>query len=397
MSPPPTLSLPMERKESDGKNVLLKYSLLGVTVFLGLFVAFVFAELMLRAFASDWLVQRMKFLGVSQNSSNFGTDLDWPIDWEQGKFVRFHPNSQFDVAHYEYHHKVNIDELGGRVSATVLDKKDQEIIPFLGDSICFGLGVEDEQTYVSLLNQKSKHRLTNLAVPGSSLPVYLNIIERRHQKLGAPHLYVFNFFIGNDLSDIVTDYKKKSEPDLMEQWLRTINRAVFHNHVLNQLYVTQFIRAKLLLIYNSYQRDSGKQELMDPLFFVIQKNKKEYLNQAEKYLDMELKRLDHLSKTLGFSAFFILLPHRDQVSDELLKLNAQHYGINPNDLDVTLPNEMVKKKLVSYGIPCVDVLECLRKKHQSLYYVQDGHFLPVGHEAVRDCIFPAFEDMEMRN
>jgi len=380
----------------------LKYTLLVVSILFSFVIAFAIAELVLRMLASDWLIHRMKILSFSRMlSPNFGTDLGWPSDQIDGKFVRFKPNSSFTVMHDEYRHSVHIDEFGGRLSADSDQKNGEEIIPFLGDSICFGIGVEDHQTYVSLLNRELKPRLVNLAIPGSSLPVHLDLIERRHGELGKPRLYVFNFFVGNDLTNIVEYHTEQqlnekhetleSKTDPLKKWLKAVNHTVFYNQFLNKLYVVQFIRAKLLIVYNGYQREKRKQELMDPVFLIIQKSQKDYLNKAEEYLDIELDRLDHLSRNLGFSALFILLPHRDQVSEELLKLDARYYGVDMNDLDVSLPNEMIKKKLDSHHLLYIDILDCLKQEPEALFYVQDGHFLPAGHEAVSACILPQFK------
>ena len=382
----------------------LKYPFLVASILFGFLIAFAIAELALRMLASDWLIHRMKFLGVSRStfSLNFGTDLGWPLEEIDGKFVRFKPRSTFTATHYEYRHAVHIDELGGRVTAHSDQKNGETIIPFLGDSICFGIGVEDQQTYVSLLNRELKFRLVNLAIPGSSLPVHLDQIERRHKELGKPRLYVFNFFVGNDLTNMVEYYTEKrlkedhqtldTKSERLERWLKAVNRVVFYNQFLNKLYVVQFIRTKLLVVYNGYRRDKRKQELMGPIFLVIQKYKKDYLNQAEQYLELELERLDRLSRDLGFSTLFILLPHRDQVSGELLKLDARYYGININDIDVKLPNEMIRKKLASHHLPYIDVLDCLKKEHKTLFYIQDEHFLPIGHEVLSACILPRFRE-----
>ena len=50
----------------------------------------------------------------------------------------------------------------------------------MGDSFAFGVGVDDRQTYVNLLDLKSSLRYLNLGVPGSALPNHLDIIEYRH-------------------------------------------------------------------------------------------------------------------------------------------------------------------------------------------------------------------------
>ena len=114
-------------------------------------------------------------------------------------FKNFKPNSCFDVVHYEYCFKANINSYGGRVSGQQNSNTSKIIIPFMGDSFTFGVGVGDEKAYVSLLNRKTYHFLLNLGVPGSNLENQQNIIKMRHEELEKPKVYIFSIFLGNDI------------------------------------------------------------------------------------------------------------------------------------------------------------------------------------------------------
>jgi hypothetical protein len=348
---------------------------------------------MIRAAAPAWLKRRMQELNVNGSPPRFGTDRSWKeVENKNGKFVGFIPFSKFDMGYFEYHNTAHIDKWGGRSTANPAEKKDAVLVPVMGDSISFGVGVEDAQSYVSLLDAVSKFRYINLGVPGSSLINHLDIIEFRHKELGSPGVYVFNFFINNDLNDNIgyyigeNAYNQKPNSNLPD-YLTWINHQLYSNPILKKSYLLQFIKVIALNIYNKY---SG-QILRDPVFLVIDAKNSGYLTEADQYLERTVERLERLSKDLNFKAVFILIPDRCQVYPALLKLKAAYYGLKTQDLDVELPNRMVKNRLRAYNIPCIDILECLRQKGKGLYYVQDNHLTVAGNKAVFECIYPQLE------
>ena len=169
------------------------------SVALSLAFVFLSLEISLRILKPSWLELRMSILNPGTNMRRFGSDLAWPVERHDGRFVSFVANSRFRVTHYEYDHPVQIDPWGGRSVEYCLEAAEGTPTPFLGDSFLFGVGVPDDATYVNLLAAKWKRCLLNLGVPGTTLDQQIDIIELRHQALGRPRLYVFNVFLGNDI------------------------------------------------------------------------------------------------------------------------------------------------------------------------------------------------------
>ena len=358
-------------------------------------------EVFLRLFTPDWLELRMSELTAGQ-AYEVGSDRSWPIVQVNTKLKNFVPNSSFPIRHLEYQNKANIDEFGGRKTDY---QKSTVIVPFLGDSFTFGVGVENQETYVSILSSKSEVRFLNLGVPGSALHHQNDIIEMRHNELGKPKLYIFSTFIGNDFADIQNYYiSKASQKELKEQklreqkvkeravkgkktddirsWLLSINLFVYHNNLLKRIYTIQFFRQRLLSLVN---RNSP--ETMNPIFRIARKDQL-YLKGANMSFRKELERLKKLSDNLKFDVAFIILPDVYQVNQDLMKVKAKYYSIEQNMLDMLAPNRILEKNFREYQIHFIDTTACLmeNKNIDRLYYTQDKHFTKYGHEVVAECI-----------
>lgn len=104
---------------------------------------------------------------------------------ENGQFLSFTPFSRFTISHYEYRHSADIDELGAESSRK--RPPGRSSVPFVGDSFVFGIGVPDQETFVNHLARGAPWRFVNLGVPGTSLNLQLDIVEKRHAELGSPN------------------------------------------------------------------------------------------------------------------------------------------------------------------------------------------------------------------
>lgn len=250
-------------------NDKTRLALFAAVTFTGtLLISLAISELATRLFAPSWLEYRMVELNVGQQREF--SDRNWPTERVGGVLKNFLPHSGFRTTHYEYDTAVSIDELGGRVTQ---HRGGERHIPFLGDSFLFGVGVEDDETYIHHLasaSQNSEDRFLNLGVPGSALHRQLDIVELRHEELGRPGLYVFNVFLGNDFTGIFGYFTEQEEsqkassvaagkPDRAKRPKKktlshNLNAFVFHNPVLKRSYLIQLVRQKLLSVLNRNNR-----------------------------------------------------------------------------------------------------------------------------------------------
>jgi len=233
---------------------------------LGLTFALSGIELALRFMAPAWLRQRMSELRAGE-FQELGTDRGWPIRKENGQFLSFTPSSRFNISNYEYLHSADVDELGGRAVPDATHSGG--LVPFVGDSFVFGIGVPDGETFVNLLARGAPRRFVNLGVPGTSLNRQLDIVEKRHAELGSPEAYVFVVFLGNDLAELRDTVRSSPAVEGPSQRsssaLARLNAFVYHNPILKRVYSIQFGRQKLLSIFDRRRRTG-----MDPVFRVLQ-------------------------------------------------------------------------------------------------------------------------------
>ena len=371
-----------------------------VSVLIGIMSGLLLAEIGLRLWGPSWLKQRMKEVGVKNSTgidpAYLDSDKYWPVERRDGKFLSYVPFSEFDVLHYEYKNKAHIDEWGGRRVEPPDFLRSNTLIFFLGDSFTFGVGVEDFETWVSILGKKLGYRFENLGTPGSCLLNNLDLLELRHEDLGQPPLYCFSVFVGNDFIKLIDQpvFQKNSDQlsktGILTRIVESGNNFVRLNPFLRKVFLIQFLKSKMLAQYNKYLLSrGGTLRLDDDIFRTISPGVK-FDKMAESF-DLELAGLLTLSKKFNFRPLFIVIPDRHQIDDVLLSNKLKFYNLKPSSVDSSLPNRMLKEKFEKYHLPSIDPLNCLRdsfKKSETkrYYYVLDNHFTKDGQQAFAACI-----------
>jgi len=359
-----------------------------ISVFVGIGLSIIGVEVLLRLFAPIWLEWRMTYLNPAAGNARVGTDLAWPIEKRNGAFVRFVPNSQFDVAHLEYRTTAHIDELGGRVVCGT--QAGGPIVPFVGASFTFGVGVDDCDTFASVAaSALPRMRIVNLGVPGSALTHQLAWVRLRHQELGKPTQYVFFFSMRNMIdeksrTEIAGTTEEERERAL---WWR-INKLVNENGVLRRSYLIQFVRRFVLQVHNYFQASAWPD--LNPIFLVMDRSNRAYYDAAENALDEQLVELSAMQEELGFTSTIISIPDVYQIDRASRHAAAVLYGYDPTRLDPDRPTQLLKAKVVKANIFFFDSTDCLRaaSDHESLYYRQDNHFTQAGNRVFAKCVIP---------
>jgi hypothetical protein len=363
---------------------------------LGVFILLLLtAELGLRILAPTWLQFRMKaarFAG--DRPPEVGTDANWKVERKDGRFLRFVPGSSFDVLHSEYGTRAEFDELGGR--KVVPQSDSAELLPWMGDSFAFGLGVEGSEAFVSLLQGAVPQRLLNLGMPGSALHSQRFILENRHVELGRPPLYVFVFYLGNDFADVLSsrrnDNRQSQSPTSQEGRLQAMSHSVnsfVNRSVLSGSFLIQYIKRPLLQLLNKRSPDSM---LIEPIFLLMDRRLLPYRAEAEAAMDSEMAGLKSDAKRLGFRCLFIAMPDRHQVSGRRLRERARFYGIGLSELETNSPNALLRGLIEKHGFELLDPTGELSRRPDvdSLYYVFDDHLTAAGHRAVAQILSARF-------
>lgn len=370
-------------------GVLQKTTNLLVVLFTSV-ICFGICEIALRIATPDWLDYRMNIL-KSSGQIDYGTDAGSTAEMNHGVFYRFTPHSQFPISHPEYHNEVHIDELGGRRVSSDDQMSKTTILPVYGDSFTFGIGVEDDETFVSHLAKKSDKRWLNLGVPGSAIHNHLDTLMLRHHELGDPKTIIFAFFIGNDFADLINAYEKKTKQDSVNQdktqaeindsIIKKMNAILYHNILVKNSYFLQFIRSKLILLMNG-----KKLAYANPIFKIMQDNT-EYTEAAQIALFEQLDRLSELKDKYHFNPLIIIIPDRYQIDAEARNYQGRLYGLAFDSLYPNRPNSLLINALNERSISYIDASSCLSQyHHEKLYYIQDDHFTALGQYRFAECI-----------
>jgi len=347
-------------------------------------------EILARALAPAWLSQRMRIINPSENTVEFGSDRGWKIDSDAEGFLRFKPHSSFQVQHYEYSTTAHFDELGGRAMSTATPKTANKILPILGDSFTFGVGVEDDATFASLWNNRAPVRILNLGVPGTCLREQIAIVRRRHREIGTPSHYIFVVFLGNDIIDLPqrnTDSKDRAiatetQPSkaTAPSFFARLNQFVYHQPLLKKSYLIQLARQPLLKFIN---RKGTTQ--MNPLFQIS--SKQFDVTPVSRTFESLLDEVQKTSQQLNFRYSFILIPDLNQVLPKKAEWLAESYGVPLSEFDLTFPNRFVAERLRARKVAFLDTTDCLKNSKEALYFEQDNHLRAPGHRVVADCAY----------
>jgi hypothetical protein len=338
----------------------------------------------LRVVSPTGLEYRMEFLAHGGLPEDFGTGRAWKMVRNDNHFVSFVPNSQLDVTHAEYWNRVTIDEFGGR---QVLNRSGStELLPFIGDSFTFGIGVDDGETFVDHLQAALDWRVLNLGIPGSSLPQHRFVMQRRHKELGCPALYAVFFFLGNDFADIL-DYRRshtehttqirEKESGNYGKLTAAVNRYV-NESWLRYSYAIQYVRQAAM--------HATDERRMNPVFMMMDRSNKRYCQETEDALRYEVELLKAFGRENEF--VFVLIPDCYQVVPERRRRLGQYYGLDETTLDPLLPNRTAGQVMQDAGMQVIDPTALIMEHPdtESLYYVNDNHFAARGHALFAESI-----------
>ncbi len=346
-------------------------------------IAFGVAEFGARAVAPDWLRARMREVAVGRSLGAWGSDADWPVEREDGRPIRFIPGGAFTVRDDEYFHRVAIDEYGGRASGRAV-AGNRPMVPVFGDSMTFGLGVRDDETWVSLVGQATPARLVNFGMPGTDLLNQLDSLDRLDARLGAPPVCLFVVFLGNDLTSIASmsvsgDGDERSAAATLSEWLFAANKALDDRWMLRRWYAVQWARAMAVRAVNASRREpqvQGMLALMD---------RAAALDAVSGAFERAVDRLARAADRFHFAPAIVIIPDHFQVDARARAEKAAQYGVASSSYDPRRPNRIVAEALAARGIPYVDASACLEGRGGQ-YYVRDGHLTAAGHATVASCV-----------
>lgn len=336
-----------------------------LAAFIGVMIAVALSELVLTHYA-DYVNRSEKMdPGLIQQNKLLGWDLQ--PDW-RGQ----HQHMDYDV-HY------NIAFNGVRTSPNRVGL--QPIGLVVGDSFTFGLGVEDNETFTSLLNSDGVNQYVNGGIPGYS-PEQNTLRALLLSKNSNPKILIFSVYLGNDLLDIGEEFPIQAD----------YGKPYLHINEKGQIKITNSpvrraqkpASLKQITSADRIMDNSGAFPWSSLRIWQFLTNTG--LVSAQMNLDHD--KFEH--SLLLFEEILRTLSHRYTAEKVVLlaipgsstqSAKRSFASMYQHQLNARL-NEIAKRQKMTF----VDLLDVFDKSDESLFFPNDGHLNPEGHKVVADTL-----------
>jgi hypothetical protein len=306
---------------------------------------------------------------------------------------RLNPNLDIvlTAAYREYQYHVTTDENGFRNSIpSELNGEGERDILILGDSQTFGAGVNDDQTFASLISKGLNRSVLNTGVPGynniEELELAKTLFNRYQSKVVILALYV-----GNDPYE---NYRNRN------MFLSSAEASKAKEAVSTLAFVKDYLKRNSS-IYNGLTRFRRFEAVNDFLYglgliqneppgelAIYQKESKNH----EAYwsiTEQVLAQLNQLVTQHSAQFVLVLVPDRLQIDLAYQSQWVKKYRLDPNEYDFLGPNSRLQTFSEKHGILFLDPTALFQQKHKQgirPFWAIDHHLAPAGHKIISELI-----------
>ena len=286
----------------------------------------------------------------------------------------------------EYAIRIVTDERGARIPAGgPSDPRGAFRILALGDSFTFGVGVEEEETWIeqlgrSLRSQGLSVRTLNGGVPGYGAPDEAALFEH-HLAETNPHLVILGVYLANDLLDASpASFSVEVRDGLLVvgghhatplDWLNA------HSHL--------FVLAKTALLPARGALGLGPTRTQRQIATEMGAYARELTPGARLGLtatDAAYARLVESTRERGARLVAMVIPEHIAVDREAWRARFAFIGGDPAAYDPEGPRRIFRSLLEKHAIPYLDLTEAVASEEdrgRHLYFPYDTHFTAAGH------------------
>lgn len=330
-----------------------------------------------------WLFNIFAIVGISLNAElifrSLYADKDVPNIYEvRGKYYFNKPylNKRFDDKEFNSQYITNCQGYRIDLLSNANDTIKQCDWLFLGDSFTQGAQVNYDEMFSSLLYSYFPDKvIVNAGMSGAGLYESLNYLRDEGARL-LPKRIILQIGAFNDFYNIREREAGWSEY-LMEHsdLYRYIQYNLIDNPVLPLGRWTEpfFDNKEENSKYNIFYKESSNEKEADKVAFaeVLSKFKKE----ADK-INAEL--------------VVMLIPSKEQISDEMLNEVCNRFDISKDELDMTATNKMTREACNSLGISLIDLYDCFSLSERFPFFMLDEHLNSDGHRLIASAMKTAF-------
>ena len=273
------------------------------------------------------------------------------------------PNNTFKV----FGKKSKTDKNGFRIPLNNFSyKNEKKSILILGDSVTFGVGVKEKNTFIGILrNNLQDNNLYNTAIFGHNIESYSYILKKNHKKFKNEINEVVIFLCLNDLVPYQGAVFKKEEKNEINNFQKNIVKNTFAV----KLNVFLRERSSLFVLLKGFLTNPIERHYN--YMKVLYDNKKNLIG-FEKFVN----EIDGFMNKNNLKYRYVLLPYAHQVRNNCKK-------------NLLKPQEIIKDILNKKNLNLIDYTSefCKTANNNDLFLKYDPvHLSNYGHRFVSDLL-----------
>jgi len=273
----------------------------------------------------------------------------------------------------EFHVSVKINKSGLRGKELRPLAKNSVRILCLGDSFTWGWGTNDNEAYPAVMEGflQKRYPLLDVQVLNAGVAAYgtdeeLEFLKKQGEHL-KPNLVIVQFFAGNDFDDNILPANRSYE--IRDGMLYQINNAEEGKKPV-WLSIVNWLKQKSHLFHLVSER-IGYLAMRAGLLTELERSSSKYFTEAdgERATDL-LVKIANVAGQLGAKTLFVFVPDKPQILSR---------PIEPLRAATT-----VQAAAEITNAPWIDLTPELVKRidNEDVYFAQDAHWTPKGHEWV---------------
>ncbi|NLH72998.1 MAG: hypothetical protein GX456_08090 [Verrucomicrobia bacterium] len=304
---------------------------------------------------------------------------------------------------FDFTVRYTINEAGLRADSPLPSDRRGRLFAVVGDSFTFGLGVNDDETFVHLLNRRFRSEVTfvNFSVPGYSTDQETLLIERDVLKW-SPDVLLLGVYVANDLFDnlleyplqvnhakprfelcagqlVLTNVPVQVQPKPVEMHRLDLRTMVFGPEI-NTTW-----RARI-------ERRSALFNLLAARFWPLEVNTTELRNRFASAIELFSVILDRIQRACdrqGVQLVILLLAGRS-FYEEPTSDSGLYQGFLLDEVEKLAANRRIRI-IYAIGSPTA------RPTKKGLFYPHDGHLTPEGHRKVAETVARAIGNLHIES
>lgn len=355
--------------------LLTKNLLLSLITVLSILIVFIFVDNHRSIRLKIWLFNIVMICSILYHSELvfrvIYPEKDVPNLYEIRKgyyFNKPHLNERFNNQEFNTTYRTNCQGYRIDAESNAYDELHYCDWLFIGDSYTQGAQVNYDKLFSSLIYKDFCDKvIINAGISGAGICDELNYYKDEGYKLGASKVFlqigVFNDFFNvfereASIQDYLIDYSSlyrfcisalSTDPGLkLGRWVEPFSHSRQGNIDNNILF-----------------RESSEKKKKDLLNF------EEYIKQFNKIVNDN-----------GAELVVLLIPSKEQVSDELLSDVMNAYNIKHEELDMNYPSTFMRDIAAKHNFKLIDLYEDFRRSDKFPFFYLDEHMNEIGHEII---------------